>query len=485
MSTPDFLASLPPDELERLASVYADLAFASGLAVTREDGSTLAIPPVLTPTIVSNQELDRRVALASRLAAAIAKVARAVLDSPRREVLLEGMVPLEREVVSKTFRDIGKIPNVRVDFFNGPGGAVRALEVNATIPAMQGYSDIAASAFIRAVGNARGFSDQKVMELTARNGSNARALLRALVDCYRSRGGTRAPPTIAQCARHNDAPLTELTYLSRAFTSLGFPALVTNPDELSVSGDEINVGGRRVDLLYRHIFARRVQEGSVLWRILQEPARFMVFNPIDPQLEVKATLAELSAAGCDPALAREYGLTEADLETARNAVPWTRRLVPGASTGPAGEAIPDLLSYVSAVPSRFVIKRSWEYGGKAVFLGAALSEEPSRKRMEECFGEILSWSSLVTRASADLRGGGFVVQELVPSEKRSLLVCDAAGKPRREDMYVDYSGYASIGVAAPSWGGVCRASGSAIVNIVGGGGVGPLLREGVANMLLG
>jgi hypothetical protein len=49
---------------------------------------------------------------------------------------------------------------------------------------------------------------------------------------------------------------------------------------------------------------------------------------------------------------------------------------------------------------------------------------------------------------------------------------------------VDYSAYASVGLGQePAWGGVCRGSVSQVVNIVGGGGVLPLLTREVADRL--
>src|SRR2546430_6320730 len=42
-------------------------------------------------------------------------------------------------------------------------------------------------------------------------------------------------------------------------------------------------------------FLRKVPAGSDLLRILSEPSRHMIFNPVDPHLEQKSLLAELSA----------------------------------------------------------------------------------------------------------------------------------------------------------------------------------------------
>ena len=43
------------------------------------------------------------------------------------------------------------VATARVDFFRGPDGVARALELNATIPAMQGYSDLIAHRWLAEV----------------------------------------------------------------------------------------------------------------------------------------------------------------------------------------------------------------------------------------------------------------------------------------------------------------------------------------------
>jgi hypothetical protein len=52
------------------------------------------------------------------------------------------------------------------------------------------------------------------------------------------------------------------------------------------------------------------------------------------------------------------------------------------------------------------------------------------------------------------------------------------------ELFVDYSAFCSVGLEAqPSWGGVVRGSASPIVNILGGGGVLPVLTTEVAEVL--
>ena len=51
------------------------------------------------------------------------------------------------------------------------------------------------------------------------------------------------------------------------------------------------------------------------------------------------------------------------------------------------------------------------------------------------------------------------------------------------DLFVDISAYCNLGDAPRPRGGACRASGSRIVNILGGGGLTPLLPADVVSEL--
>jgi hypothetical protein len=55
---------------------------------------------------------------------------------------------------------------------------------------------------------------------------------------------------------------------------------------------------------------------------------------------------------------------------------------------------------------------------------------------------------------------------------------------RARELYVDLSAYTNLGVAVAPTGGAVRASESRIVNILGGGGLAPLLRDDVLEGLL-
>jgi hypothetical protein len=88
---------------------------------------------------------------------------------------------------------------------------------------------------------------------------------------------------------------------------------------------------------------------------------------------------------------------------------------------------------------------------------------------------------VVEAAAHDRRGGGFVVQERVVAVRRpATRVTPTAVE--RAPLYRDVSTYTGLGpfVAAGS---VVRAASSPVVNILGGGGLAPVLPQDVADAL--
>ncbi len=458
-----------------------------GLAVTRPDGSTQAIPITATPVVADRRQIQKRAELSARLSSAAVKMARAVLASKDRELLAGALSPLEQKLAECTYQAARRFATTRVDYFvRATDGQAAALEINATIPAMQGYSDIAADAFIRWLGGHANLTASAIADLARRNGSNANALYRALLNGFELERGS-APERIGLLCRRNDAQLTELRFLANRFAELGTQADLLFPDELS-GDEEVLARGKRYELIYRHLFVRRLEESPAAYvaTLFAEcpPRRAVVLNPPASQIEVKTTFALLSEAGQRQGLAERAGLDADELRAAREAIPWTRLFRRGPAMDAGGGRIADLVRFVASQPERFVLKRAWDYGGKAVFIGASAKDDSFSDRTRAAFGAALSWSELCQRAADDRRGGGFVVQAMVDAAPQAHLMCTEAGCSAQK-LYVDFSAYASVGLTrSPEWGGVCRGSASHVVNIVGGGSVLPLLTTEVADALL-
>jgi hypothetical protein len=473
----------PFQDLRPLAGTYATAlareAFSRGLVTTGPDGTRRAIPPGATPVVLPARVIAERHMLAHRLATAGFKMAQATVLGPSPQLLLGALSPLERRLIERAAPRTHRLSIARIDFLVSARPA--ALELNATIPAMPGYSDMAAGAFLSTVGAAAGMAPADVRQLEADNGSNVEALYRALVTTSVQERG-RAPERIAVLCRRNDSQLSEVDHLVERFRALGTEAHRVYPDEAS-DGELFTAHRLPFDFVYRHLFVHRLSETphpflEAFFAGEAAPGS-LLFNHPAAHVEAKTNFALLSRALEEPRLAVGAGLDAEELEAIRLAVPWTRVLAPGHARGPGGEAIPNLVAHVADHPEEFVLKRAWDYGGKAVFVGPASEEPGFATRSESAFGKRLDWPDLVERAAADLRGGGFVVQAVVDIPRERHLLATSGG-PVEAEVFVDYSSFASVGVRPePAWGGVVRASTSRIVNIQGGGGVLPLVEASV------
>jgi hypothetical protein len=433
--------------LTELAQEAARSAWQGGMTVLRPDGAVVEIPLVAEPAVFSRAELAALAAEGRAILSGAVKLARALLvrgDARDREALLGPFEGLEAEAMCRLFEE-APCPAVvaRVDFLRpgSPGAAPRALELNATIPAMPAYADLAAHAWLRAAARARGMPPRQAERLVAACGSNMENLRRTLVAFYRERGGARERPSIALVARPGDAQIGELRRLAEHFRQMGHDAANLVPAECEPE---------RWDVLYRHVWGHNTPGETPFARALRNPSRYVLANPVNGMLEAKALFARLSECAEDERLSTLAGLDEAE-EAAARRLPFTRLLDPALA--------PRLL----AERERWVLKRSWDYGGKSVHLGAELAPE--------------EWARAVESAVADRRGGGFVAQERIFSARLPATRVAPAGVSR-SDLYRDVSTYAGLGPCPPS-GSVVRAAASPVVNILGGGGLAPVIPEDV------
>jgi hypothetical protein len=420
------------------------------MTVRKPDGSIVPIPLVAEPEVLPRAALEAAAREAGHILSGAVRLAKALLehgDARDREALLGPFSGLEAEAMARLFSGAPQPAMVaRVDFLLPEGGGPpRALELNATIPAMPAYADLASHAWLRAAGRAKGLTPREREALVAACGSHMENLRVALVEFYRARGGRGSRPSIALVARPGDAQIGELRRLAVHFRQMGHRAENLQPDDCVPE---------EWDVLYRHVWAHRVAPGSPFARALLDPARYPLANPVNGLLEAKALFARLSECAEDDGLAGRAGLTPEERAAAAR-LPVTRRL-----DGP-------LADRVKAERERWVLKRSWDYGGKSVHLGA--EADPA------------AWPAIVDAALVDARGGGFVAQERVFARRGPATRVTPEGVTRGV-LYRDLSTYCGLGPRPPS-GSVVRAASSPIVNILGGGGLAPVIPEDVAAAL--
>ena len=224
--------------------------------------------------------------------------------------------------------------------------------------------------------------------------------------------------------------------LASRFGERGCDARPVTPAEVVLDGE---------GAIYRHIFARHVEPKSFLARAFLDPVRFAIWNRVDGWLETKGLLAELSLSADS-----SNTLTAEEKDAVQTLVPWTRLLdeVTDAELGD-GDGV--------------ILKRSHDYGGKSVVIGRDARPDGFR---------------LALRAARGEEPGSWVVQELVDAPSIDRFVAQPQGAVRGP-LHLDISTYASLIAGVPHGGSVVRGAPGRVVNIVGGGGVAPLLPDDV------
>ncbi|TMB29002.1 MAG: hypothetical protein E6J61_16475 [Deltaproteobacteria bacterium] len=419
---------------ERIAAMSASRRDAFAKEAQREAGNagllrgTDPIPLVLSPVALPREEFAALGRASQLVVSALVKVARELIDRrpEKARLLFSHLSPLELEALRLRSHEAEELVLGRVDWFVKADGRPRALEVNATIPAMPVYSDAAARGFLTAVG--RG-------DLFAKVQSNAAWVVESFLAA--ARGNGRKPPMRVQLLhRAGDPQLPEMKGLAVRFGERGCDARPVTPTEVVLDGE---------GAIYRHIFARYVEPKSFLAQAFLDPVRYCIWNRVDGWLETKGLLAELSlSAGSSTALTAE------EKDAAQSLVPWTRLLdeVTDAELGD-GDGV--------------ILKRSHDYGGKSVVIGRDAQPDGFR---------------LALRAARGEEPGSWVVQELVDAPAIDRFVAQPQGAVRGP-LHLDISTYASLIPGVSHGGSVVRGAAGRVVNIVGGGGVAPLLPDDV------
>ena len=324
------------------------------------------------------------------------------------------------------------------------GGPPRALELNATIPAMPGLR------------RPRGATPGSAPRPRARGQDPARRRARSSPPAgatwsgcarrsspfYRARGGD------ARAAVHRARGPARRRADRRAAPARR--ALPADGARGRGTSSRTSASPRRWDVLYRHVWAHRVDPGSRRSPArCASPAATSLANPVNGLLEAKALFARLSECAEDAALADLAGL-DAEERAAAARLPWTRRL--DAAVAARVLAGPRALRGEAELGLRRQ-ERPPRRGAAPGRLGGA----PSRRR------------SATSAAAASWRRSG-------SSRRAGPRRASRRRATTRGELYRDLSTYCGLGPSRPD-GSVVRAAASPVVNILGGGGLAPWCRR--------
>ncbi|MBC7661578.1 MAG: hypothetical protein H7249_17920 [Chitinophagaceae bacterium] len=434
-----------------------------------KSGQYASIPASTRPVIVAASLWNRIASDAELILSAMEKVMVWLCRDEQKlifESLFGQLSPLERLSARSAPNRILGLVTARLDLFFD-GDELSVIEVNTTIPAMQAYSDMIRSAL---------FNAWNVPKTVSRQ-SNTKDLLTALLWHYQRAGGKKANPHIAIIARAGDSQLAELKWLQREWQDSGFAVLLLRPEDLTIKNQSLWNESTPIDLVYRHIFAHRLSPHSPFAAACLNSELYKVFNPISAHLEAKGLLAQVSRIAADDTLSLGARLNEAERNAVNSRVVWSRPMAKGLAHSPELEALDDLIDWVKNNKVHLVIKSSFGYGGKGVYIGSNFEDEATQLRVQTLLSAKVrvTWSDFVDFCERQGEGQ-WVVQKKIHGRKIKHEY-RAKGEMVEELALTDCSIFTSFGAKHLTFGGACRFSTESIVNIGQGGGLAPLLLD--------
>jgi hypothetical protein len=392
----------------------------------------------LRPHLLTREQYDLLAQSSELIAAAFQRMTGALLENPR---LLEyiGLTEMERRMARVPTGHSYPSVNGRLDAFMH-GHEIKFVEYNAENPSsltdQEGLNEV--------------LFDVPALELFAeryrlRQHQPAEALLRAVLETYSEWSSTTATRPNVAILDWADLPTEgEFILLRNFFVARGVPTIICAPDELEYQGEHLRRGDFRIDLIYKrliiHEFLERYDETHPLARAYINGDVCLV-NPFSCKIMHKKAAFELLT---DDAY-RDW-FTEAERETIRLSIPWTRIFKERKTL--RGEKTIDLVEHIRQHRADFILKPNDDYGGRGIFLGTRASEA--------------QWDAAISEALAS----DYVVQEIIELHPEVFPIFNDR-EWALQPMYVDTNPFIFRGQME---GAMVRLSESPIVNVTSGGG---------------
>lgn len=414
------------------------------------------IPVALTPTVVRSDDWRNLVEDARKVFGAFPKLLRWLQlpdQAKMKEKVFAGLTGLEQLAGDMNPDLLWGHVTARFDLF-WHHEEIKIIEVNCTIPAMQAYSDNVLRAWAASTGSKES------------SPSNMKQLLESLISMYRLNGGKDLNPKILILHRPGDSQMGELISLKDEWTKHSFQAELVTPDHLTRRDGNWFFEGESFDLVYRHIFAWRLQDHPIGQNLLNNRS-VHIYNPVSAHYESKSFLALLSHVAAEKSLSSNVGLTLEEVSAVNRRVPWSRILGSGSFAVPFGDIEHRL--------SDLVIKRSVGYGGHQVLMGADWTSFESQSRLQNLIGSKDPVTFKIFADWIDARDSClWIAQDRMSGTSRKTEVL-CGDQVEEWDAWFDASVFINSRAEAGCDGGVSRIAKSPIVNIGAGGGLAPFV----------
>lgn len=244
----------------------------------------------------------------------------------------------------------------------------------------------------------------------------------------------------------------EFPFLVDFFKAQGIPAVLADPRDLRLKGNEILCGDLPIDLLYRDSeiagFIELEEQGADLSALKHAFLHNQVVSSIAGEFDHKSTFEVLTT----PELAEHF--TKKQQKIFRTHVLWTRIVRDARTTDPDGVAI-DLVPWLRRNKDRLVLKPNRSFGGTGITVGPHV--------------DLATWDEAlkVALSEAAAETGGVVAQHYVDVRVKDFPVLGDDGAISLEEFYV-VCGF----LATPRGVGILgRASKKRVVNVGQKGGM--------------
>jgi uncharacterized circularly permuted ATP-grasp superfamily protein len=396
--------------------------------------------PFLRPLFVTEHDEQRVRIVAETIARLGELVVKQALDDPG--LLAQLALNAEEERLARIHRNYDTVSTAsRLDAFLLPE-SLEFAEYNAESPAGAAYAETLADVF-----QALPLMERFAEYYHARKYPLMSRLLAALLESYREWGGKESPPVIAIVDWREVPTWSEFEILQAHFEGNGVPTVVCEPRDLVFDRGKLGAQGRRIDLLYRRVLINDIVAHPAECEALVEAyatGAVCMANALSCKIPHKKAFFAVLTDERNNALfsAEELGLI-------RTHIPWTR-LLADTKTTREGEKF-ELLEYVRARRSEFVLKPNDEYGGTGVNLGWEMDQS--------------QWDRAIDSALAD-RSCAWVVQERI-HVRREVFPMQTPNGVEMRNMLVDLAPYLFRGRMA---GFLTRLSATGLANVTSGGG---------------
>jgi len=390
----------------------------------------------LRPRLLDEKQFHALTRTAERIAAALEKVATAVVQSPELMNQL-GLTDAERKLalVDPGFGAAGI--TTRLDAFVHHD-EIKCVEYNAENPSSLPDQEELNRLLLELPAMASFARRYRLRQF-----SPVERLLQTLLSTYREWGGTGLP-NIAILDWENMPTSSEFVLLRDRFKAHNVATIICSPDDLEYRNRELRCGGFRVDLIYKrviiHEFLARYDETHPLIRAYVNHDVCLV-NPFRCKIMHKKAVFEMLTDD-EP----KKWFTTSETKAIRQSVPWTRRVADRKTTR-NGRPI-DLLQFICRHRPRFVLKPNDDYGGRGVYFGSRLDER--------------AWGNAIATALS----GDYVVQEAIDLHPEVYPIF-SENDWKLQPMFVDTNPFLFRGKVC---GAMVRLSSSPVVNVTSGGG---------------